>query len=153
MYTPTRAYFVSKNGIAQVARREIKLLPESGMHVRDVMLAILAQILAIGIDHRGSVEVQARHLLFVDRNHDHHAVLGGDLLHQLGGRAIGHALGQVVPANVLLGAEIRTVEKFLQAEYLHFLLRGLLDQLQVLVDHGLLDFRQRAVIGSSALLA
>jgi hypothetical protein len=90
------------------------------MHVRDVVLAVLAEILAVGVDDGGGVEVQARHLLFIDRDHDHHLVLGRDLLHQLGGRSIGNALGQVVPANVLLGAEIRTVEKFLEAEHLHF---------------------------------
>jgi hypothetical protein len=80
------------------------------MHVRDVVLAVFAQIFAVGVDDRGGVEVEAGHLLFVDRDHDHHAVFGGDLLHQLRGGSVGNALGQVVPADVLLGAEIRTVE-------------------------------------------
>src|ERR1019366_9061581 len=57
----------------------------------------------------------------------------------------GNSLGKVVPANVLLRAEIRTIKKFLEAEYFHFLFRRLLDQLQVLVDHGFLDLWQRAV--------
>src|SRR5712692_1610603 len=63
----------------------------------------------------------------------------------MGRWSVGNALGEVVPANILLGAEIRTVKKFLEAEYFDFLFCGLLDQLQVLVDHGFLDLRQRAV--------
>ena len=59
--------------------------------------------------------------------------------------AVGHALGEFVPAGILLGAKIRSVKKFLQAEDLRFLFRGLLDQLQVLVDHGLPDLRQRTI--------
>src|SRR5580692_2011120 len=64
-----------KDGIAQIARGEIKLLPETGMAVRDVMLAILPEITAIGVDHGGSIEVNAGHLFFVDRNYDRHAML------------------------------------------------------------------------------
>jgi hypothetical protein len=64
---------------------------------------------------------------------------------KLRGGSVGNALGEVVPANVLLGAEIRTVEKFLQAKYFDFLFRRLLDQLEMLVDHGFLDLGQRAV--------
>ena len=118
------------------------------MAVRDVMLAIFAEIFSVGVDDGGGVEVDAGHLLFVDRDDDHHVVLLGDLLHQLGGGAVGDALGQFVPAGVLLGAEIRAVEKFLQAEDLRFLLRGLLDQLEVLVDHGLANLRQRTIGGN-----
>ena len=63
----------------------------------------------------------------------------------LGGGPIGNSLRQFIPAYVLLGAEIRTVKQFLKAEYFDFLFRRLLDQLEVLVDHGFLDLRQRAV--------
>src|ERR1700675_1516825 len=58
--------FRFENGIALVSGGEIKFLPESGMHVRDVVLAVLAQVLAVGINDRGGVEVQAGHLLLVD---------------------------------------------------------------------------------------
>jgi len=70
-------------------------------------------------------------------------VFGGDLLHELDGGAIGHRLGHLIPAGILLGTEIRAVENFLQAQDLNLLFGGLLDQLQVLVNHGLLDLFQR----------
>src|ERR1035438_8336039 len=137
--------FCFEYGITKIAGSEIKLLPEAGMHMRNVMLAVLAQIRAIRIDNSRGIEIEARHLLFINRDDDRHAVLGGNLLHEQSSGSAGNALGQVVPANVLLGAEIRAVEKFLQAEDLHFFFGGLLDQLEVLVDHRLLDLRQRTV--------
>src|ERR1700676_2387328 len=70
-----------ENGIAQIARREVELLPESGMHVRDVVLAVLAQIASIRINDRSRIEIHSRHLLFVNRNYDYHLIFGCDLLH------------------------------------------------------------------------
>jgi hypothetical protein len=57
-----------EHGIAQVARPEIELLPKAGRHVRDVRLAIFAEIAAVGVDHRGGVVVDAFLLAFVDRD-------------------------------------------------------------------------------------
>ena len=115
------------------------------MAVRDMVLAIFSQITAVGIDHRGGIEINSRHLLFVNRNHDHHAMLRGELLHHAHRRAIRHPLGQFIPARILLRAKIRAVEKFLQAQDLRFLSRRLFDQLQVLVDHRLPDLGEGAL--------
>src|SRR6185503_3945556 len=41
--------------IPEIAGPEIKLLPESRIHVWNVVLAILAEILSIGVDYRGGV--------------------------------------------------------------------------------------------------
>src|SRR5450755_2214717 len=73
--------FRFEHGISKVAGREIEFLPEAGMHVRDVMLAILAKIGAIRIDNGGRIEIEARHLLFIYRNDNDHAMFGRDLLH------------------------------------------------------------------------
>src|SRR5262249_35557711 len=54
-------------------------------------------------------------------------------------RRAGHRLGGVVPALVLARAEVRAVEDLLQAEDLHALLAGLVDQRQVLLEHRGLD--------------
>ena len=72
-------------------------------------------------------------------------MLGRNFLHQLGGGTFRYPLRKVVPANVLLGAKIWTVEKLLQAEDFHFLLRGLFDQSEMLLDHRLLDLGKRVV--------
>ncbi len=67
--------------VAEVAGLEIEFFPETGIDVRDVMLAILAEILAVGVDHRRGVVIDAGDLFLVNRNDDHHAVLLGDVLH------------------------------------------------------------------------
>ena len=46
--------------VAQVARAEVELLPEARVAVRDVDLAELAEVLAVGVDHGGRVVVDAR---------------------------------------------------------------------------------------------
>ncbi len=111
------------------------------------MLAVLAQIAAVGVDHGGRVVINAWHLLFVHRNHHHHAMLGRNFLHQTDGRAVGDALGQFVPPGILLRTKIGAVKKLLQAENLRLLAGGLIDQFQVLVDHRLSDLRERAFGG------
>src|SRR5579871_6086428 len=134
-----------KYGISQVAGREIELLPKSGMAVGDVMLAIFSEVAPVGIDYRGSVEIHARHMFFVNGNDHDHFVFGCDFLHQLGRWAVGYALGQFIPASILFRAKIRSIEKFLQTENLRFLSRGLLDQLHVFVDHRLPDLLEGAL--------
>src|SRR5450631_4040000 len=116
-----------KHRISEIAGSEIKLLPESGMAVRDVMLAIFAKIAAVGVDDSGGVEIHSRHLFFVNRNHNHHAVFGRDLLHETYRGTIRYPFGEFVPARILLRTKIGPIEKFLQAKDLRFLARGLLD--------------------------
>src|SRR5205085_6101454 len=47
--------------------------------------------------------------------------------------------------------KIRSVKNLLQAEHLYFFLGGLLDQLQMFVDHCLLDLRQ-GMIGAKSVV-
>src|SRR5579862_9376233 len=131
-----------KHWIAEIAGCEIKLLPKSGMTMRNVVLAIFAKIPAVGVDYRSCIEIHARHLFFVDGNHNHHAMFRGDFLHQLSRRPVGHALREFVPTCVLLRTKIRPEEKFLQAKDLCLFLSRLLDQLEMLVDHRLPDLRK-----------
>src|SRR6266700_6161743 len=112
---PHASIFSFENWIAEIPGSEIKLFPESRMAVRQMMLAVLAEIAAVGVDDRGRVEVDPGHLLFVDRDDNHHVMLCCNLLHQLRGRPVGYAFGHVIPTRVLLRAEIRSVKKFLQA--------------------------------------
>src|ERR1700721_2123040 len=137
--------FGFEDWISKIAWGEEELLPESGMAVRNVVLAIFPQIAAIGIDHGGSIEIHSRHLLFVYGNNHHHAMFGGDLLHHVHRGTVRHSLGKFIPASVLLGTKIRTVKKLLQAQDLRFLSRRLLDQLQMLVDHRFSDLGERTL--------
>src|SRR6202162_2454172 len=85
--------FGLEDWISKIAWGEVELLPESGMAVRNVVLAIFSKIAAIGIDHGGGIEIHSRHLLFVDGNNNHHAMFAGDLLHHAHGGTIRHSLG------------------------------------------------------------
>src|SRR6266481_1712749 len=132
-----------EDGVAGVSRREIKLFPKSGVTMRNVVLAVFAQIAAVGVDDRSGVEVDAGHLDLVNRDDEDHLVLLGELLHHGDGGAVGDAFGQLIPASLLFGAEIRAVEELLQSEDLHFFLCGIGDQALVLGDHFLSDFGER----------
>src|SRR5262249_43856324 len=128
-----------KSRETKVARREIELLPEAGQAMWDVSLAVLAQALAVGVNHRRRVVVDACHLLFVDRRDDRHPVLFGDLAHQSRRRPIRDALDQTVPVRILFGGKIRAVEKLLQADDLNALFGGVGDHRDVLLDHRRFD--------------
>src|SRR5258708_22436527 len=132
-----------KHRISRVAGREVKLLPKTRMAMRNVVLAVFSEVASVGINHGRGVEIDAGHFHFVHRNHQHHAVTPRQTLHALDRRPFGNALGEFVPARLLLGAEIRTVEKFLQAENLHLALGGVANQTLVLGDHLFLDLSQR----------
>src|SRR5258708_2279116 len=134
-----------KNGIAGVPRREVKLFPEARMAVGNVVLAVFAQITAVGVNDRGGVEINAGHLDFVDRDDEDHLVLLSKLLHGCDGGTVGDFLGELVPASLLFGAEIRAVEKFLEAEDLNFLLGGVGNQALVLGDHLFPDVSKRVI--------
>src|SRR6202158_2156061 len=102
-------------GIAGVSRREVKLFPKARVTVRNVVLAVFAEVAAVGVDDRGGVEVDASQLDLVDRAAEHHLVLLRELLHQRDRGAVRDALGQLVPASLLFGAKVGAVEKLLQA--------------------------------------
>jgi len=131
-----------EHGIARVAGREIKFFPEAGMAVGDVVLAVFAEVAAIGVDDCGGVEIDAGHFDFVDGDYEDHLILFCELLHVGYGGAIGDWLGEFVPAGLLLGAEIGAVEELLEAEDLDFLFCGGDDQVFVLGHHFLFDLRQ-----------
>src|SRR5947209_736666 len=141
-----------EDGIAGVSRSEVELLPESRSDLRDVVLAVFTEILPIGVDDCSGVEIKAGHLLFIHGNNNHHLVLGRDLLHQLRGWTVGHALGHLVPFLILFGAEVGTVKELLKTENLHLLLRSLFNQFQVFVDHGFLDL-SHAVIWAKGIMS
>src|SRR5947209_8268729 len=48
-----------EDGVAEIAGAEVELLPEA-LHLRNVRLAILAQVAAVGVDHGRRVVVDAR---------------------------------------------------------------------------------------------
>ena len=105
--------------VAEVARAEVELLPEL-RQVRDVVLAVLAEQRAVGVDDRGGVVVLALVLDLVDRQHDDQAQFLGQRLEPLGRRA-GDRLDVGVVLLVLDGAEVRAVEQLLEADDLRAL--------------------------------
>src|SRR5713101_280731 len=58
-----------EGGVAGVSGREVKVFPEARMAMRNMVLAVFAEIAAVGVDDRGGVEVDAGHLDFVN-GHD-----------------------------------------------------------------------------------
>src|SRR5262244_1846273 len=121
--------------VAEVAGAEVVLLPEP-LHLRDVVLAVLAEERAVGVDDRGGVVQDAFLLRLVDRHDEHHLVLTRDVTHQPDGRPVGHRLSPGVPLGLLDLAEVRPVEEFLQAGDAHALGRGIPDR-----RHGVLHHR------------
>jgi hypothetical protein len=113
------------------------------MAVGDVVLAVFAEIAAVGINDRGGVVVDAGHFDFVDGDDEGHLVLLRELLHKRDGWPVWDFFGQFVPAGLLLGAEVGTVEKFLEAEDLYFLFGGIGDEVLMLGDHLFLDVGER----------
>ena len=123
--------------VAKVAGLEEVLLPEAG-RVRQVVFAVRAEERAIGVEDRGGVVVDAGLRAFVERHYDDHIVLLGILGQAIAGGA-GHGLCRLVPARVLAGAEVWTVEDLLQAEDLHASLASLFDERDVFFEHRRLD--------------
>src|SRR3989442_2083075 len=93
-----------ENGVAGVSGSEIKFFPEARMAMGNVVLAVLAEVAAIGIDDRGGVEVDAGHLDFVDGDDQQHLVFLGELLHFRDGRACGNLLVESIPTGLLMRA-------------------------------------------------
>ncbi len=125
-----------EDGVAEVAGPEVELLPET-LHLGDVVLAVLAQEGAVGVDHRRRVVVGA----FVDhlehRYDQHHPGLLGQGLHEVCGRTR-HGFGVGEVRAVLHGAEVRGGEDLLEAQHLGTLVGSLPGIPDLLVDHRLL---------------
>ena len=125
-----------EDGPAEVPRLEVVLLPEA-LDLRDVVLAVLAEVGAVGVDHGGGVVVEAGLLDLEDRDDDHHAGLAGELLHPRDGRPVGHGLGPAVVLGLLDLAEVGGVEDLLEADDLGALAGRLAGVLLMLGDHRL----------------
>jgi len=128
-----------EDGITQVARLEEELLVKTGIDLRDMRLAILAEIAAVCIDNRGGVVVDARHLFLVDGHHDNHLVLLRVFLHELRRMALRDALRGGVPLPVLARTEIGLGKHFLETKHLHALLARVFDHGNMSIDHDIPD--------------
>src|SRR5437764_826116 len=95
-----------KGWIAEIARTEIKLFPKARRDVRDVCLAIFAQILSVSVDHSRGVVIDSSLLFLIDRHDEHHTVLPRNILHQLHRRAVRDTFDRLVPTCLLLGTKI-----------------------------------------------
>src|SRR6266508_1802394 len=122
---------------APVAATEVELLPEP-LDLRDVLLAVLAAVRPVGVDHRGGVVVDTGLLLLVHRDDEDDAVLARHVLHQLRGRPVRDRLGVRVVVRALHLAEVRPVEQLLQAHHLRALRGGGADRGDSVLDHGFL---------------
>ena len=122
--------------VAEVAGAEVELLPEP-VQVRQVVLAVLAEDRAVGIDDDGRVVVHAGDVLLVDREDHDHVQLGGQLREALHDGSVG-GLGVAVVLLVLGDAEVRPVEELLEADHLRALGGGIPRELLVLVEHRVL---------------
>ena len=126
--------------VAAVTGTEVELLPEP-LDLRDVLLAVLAEVGAVGVDDGRRVVVQPGLLDLVHREHEHHPELLGHRLEPLRRRPVGDRLGVPVVLGVLHLAEVRAVEQLLEAHHLCPLSGGLPGRVLVLVDHRFLVAR------------
>ena len=101
-----------------------------------MVLAVLAEVGAVGVDDGGGVVVEAGALDLEDRDHDHHAGLPGELLHPADGRAVRDGLGPAVVLGLLDLAEVGGVEDLLEADDLGALAGRLAGVLLMFGDHG-----------------
>src|SRR5215469_9577707 len=132
-----------EDGVPSISGSEIEFFPKARVAMRDMMLSVLAEIAPVGVEHGGRVVEDPRHFHFVDGNDHHHFVLLGEFLHALEGWAMGYPFGELVPASILLGAKVGTVEKFLQTEDLNILFRCRRDEFFVLGNHFFFDIGER----------
>ena len=131
--------------IPKIARTKIELLPKARRNMRNVCLAILADEVAVLVDHRGSVVINSLALDLIDWHNQRQPKLFRKRLHELNGRPIRHWFGEVVPANRLLSAKVRPVENLLQTNDLRAIGRSLANHRDMLVEHRLLDRSQAAL--------
>ena len=120
-----------------IARLEEELLVKTGVDLRNVCLAVLAEVLSVRVDNRCSIEIHAGHVLFIERHDDYHGVLPGVVLHQLRRWAVGNLLGGCIPLAVLAWTEIGLGKDFLKTQHLHTLVGGALNKGNVCFEHAL----------------
>ncbi len=99
------------------------------------MLAVLAEVGAVGVDHGGRVVEDAGLLLLVHRQHEDDVQFPGERLEALDDRTVGDPLGVLVERRVLDLAEVRSVEQLLEAQDLSALGGRVADRLLVDLDH------------------
>src|SRR5439155_6759832 len=133
-----------KDGIAEIAWAEIKFFPKAGRDVRNMRFAIFAEVGAVIVNDGSGVVVDAFGFDFIEGDDEGDAEFGSEFLHELGGGAAGNWFGEVVPAGGLLRAKVRAVKDFLEADDLRTVGSGLADHGDVLIEHDLLDFVERA---------
>lgn len=126
---------MSKTGQLAVARLEVVLLPEA-FDLREVVFAVLAEVRAVGVDHRRGVVVEAGLLDLEDGDDDHHPGLPGEVPHPADGRPVRDGLGPAVVLRLLHLAEVGRVEHFLETDDLRALPGRLAGVLLMLGDHG-----------------
>ncbi len=131
-----------EHGVPEVTGLEEVLFPKT-RGLWNVILAVFPKIAAIGIKYSRGIVIHARHLAFVHRHHHGHVVLLGQR-REFFERGSRHGFGEVVPARILAGAEIRAVEDLLQPQYLHPALASFVNERQMLLEHGRGDFFDRA---------
>ena len=121
--------------VAAVAGTEVELFPEP-VHVRDVLLAVLTEVGAVGVEHRCGVVEEAGSGVFVDRQHHDHVQFLGQGLEALDD-GTGDCFGVLVELRVLHLAEVGAVEQLLEADDLCALLGCFAGVLLMLDDHRL----------------
>jgi hypothetical protein len=102
-----------------------------------VVLAILPEHGAVGIDYHRGVVIDARLLLLEDRQYRDHRQLGGECGEVPHDGPVG-GFGVVVVLDVFGDAQIRRVEQLLKADHLRSPCFGLPGELLVFVEHRLL---------------
>src|SRR3954447_7384118 len=94
--------------VTAITGTEVELLPEA-LGLRDVLFAELAEVLAVGVDDRRGVVIDAGLLMLVHRQHHHHPELLGDARELLRRRPVRDQLRVAVVLGVLHLAEVRAV--------------------------------------------
>src|SRR5215469_7548262 len=134
-----------ENRIPQIPRTKIEFLPEPRRNMRNVCFAVFPEVRTVALNYSCCVVINAFALNFVDWNDERNPQFRCEFAQELDGRSVRNALGEIVPTNRLLGAKVRTIENFLQANDFRACLGSLSDHSHVLINHRLLDFFERTL--------
>ena len=104
--------------------------------MRDVRLAVLAEVRPVPFDDCRGVVEEAVVFFLEDRHDQHHLRLLGEVHHRLRRLTVGDQLSDSEVLVILDLAEVRTVEEFLEAQHFGALLSRLTCVVGVLLDHG-----------------
>src|ERR1035437_5136485 len=121
--------------ITEIAGAKVELLPEP-LDLGKMVLAVLAQIRAVGVDDERGVVEDALLFDLVDRHDEDHTGFARELAHHLA-RWTRDGLGVREARRVLHLTEVRTVEQLLETEDLSALTGGLAGEGHVGLDHRL----------------